>query len=179
MSIVLDGSTGMTLPGAGTSIQTGSLTLATAQTASGTSVDFTGIPSWAKRITVCAYGLSVSGLSSSIIRVGGDANGIITSGYFGLVSYMTGSTVTTGVSSNGLYISVSTAAGLVYGSATLTKVANNKWVWSGAFGRDDTTDLMNTVTGGIELAEPLTTIRYTTFSGTDTFDAGTINIMYE
>jgi hypothetical protein len=151
----------------------------TAQAASGTSVDFTGIPSWAKRITVCAYGLSTNGTSSTIIRVGGTANGVLSAGYFGLISYFSGSAATTGVSPNGLYISVSTAAGLVYGSATLTRVVGNKWVWSGTFGRDDTTDLMNTVTGGIELAEPLTTIRYTTFSGTEVFDAGTVNILYE
>jgi hypothetical protein len=179
MTITLDGTTGMTLPGAGTSVQAGSLTLATAQTASGTSVDFTGIPSWVKRITVGAYGLSTNGTSSSIIRLGGAANGIITSGYFGLISYMTGSAATTGVSTNGLYVSVSTAAGIVYGSATLTKIVENKWVWSGVYGRDDTTDLMNVVSGAVELAEPLTTIRLTTFSGTEIFDAGTINILYE
>lgn len=152
----------------------------TAQTASGTSGDFTDIPSWVRRITICVYGLSTNGLSSTIVRVGGAANGIITTGYFGLVSYLSGSSTTTGTSPNGLYISVTTAAGLVYGSATLTKVTGNKWVWSGTFGRDDgATDLTNIVTGSIELSEPLTTVRYTTFSGTDTFDAGTVNIMYE
>jgi hypothetical protein len=179
MSIVLDGTSGMTLPGVATSIQVGSLTLATAQTASGTSVDFTDIPSWVKRITVGAYGLSTNGTSSSIVRLGGAANGIITSGYFGLISYMSGSAATTGVSANGLYVSISTAAGIVYGSATLTKITDNKWVWSGVFGRDDTTDLTNVVSGAIELAEPLTTIRLTTFSGTEIFDAGTVNILYE
>jgi hypothetical protein len=132
-----------------------------------------------KRITVSVYGVSTNGTSSSIIRLGGAANGIITAGYFGLISYMSASTATTGVSTNGLYVSVSTAAGLVYGSAVLTKITDNKWAWAGVFGRDDTTDLTNVVSGGIELAEPLTTIRLTTFSGTEVFDAGTVNLMYE
>ena len=180
MTITLDGTTGITLPGAGTGVQAGSLTLATAQTASGTSVDFTGIPSWVKRITVSVYGLSTNGTSSAIIRVGGAANGILSSGYFSMLVFPTAAW-TSAVSSNttGLFICSSAATMLTYGSATLTKVANNKWGWSGNFARDDTTDTMCIVSGGIELAEPLTTIRYTTFSGTDIFDAGTINIMYE
>jgi len=43
----------------------GSLTLATAQTASGTAVDFTGIPSWVKRITVMFSGVSTNGWANT------------------------------------------------------------------------------------------------------------------
>jgi hypothetical protein len=155
------------------------LVLATARTASGTSVDFTEIPSWAKRITLTVFGISTNGTSSVTFRVGG-TSGIISTGYFsGLIFPSPAWTSAAGFATNGLYVCAAGAAMLTYGSAILTKVVDNKWVWSGSFASDDGTDRMNVVSGGIDLGTQLTQVRVTTFSGTDTFDAGTINIMYE
>jgi hypothetical protein len=155
------------------------LVSATAQTASGTSVDFTGIPSWSKRITLTVFGISTNGTSSVILRVGG-TSGITSTGYFsGLIFPSAGWTSAVGFATTGLYVCAAGAAMLTYGSAILTKVVDDKWVWSGSFARDDSVDTMNVVSGGVDLGTQLTQVRVTTFSGTDTFDAGTVNIMYE
>ena len=50
---------------------------------SGTSIDFTGIPSWAKRITVMFNGVSTNGTSQQLIQIGsGSVNATGYSSYF-------------------------------------------------------------------------------------------------
>ncbi len=71
-------------------------------TTSGTSIDFTSIPSWVRRITVLYNGVSTSGSSALIVQIG--AGSIIATGYTGTgtgyssgsgtVSTITGSSVT-------------------------------------------------------------------------------------
>jgi hypothetical protein len=73
-----------TLPGTGGIIQTvgTSLTLGTAQAStSGTSIDFTGIPSYVKRVTVMFSGVSTNGTSLVQVRLGD--SGLETTGYLG------------------------------------------------------------------------------------------------
>jgi hypothetical protein len=155
------------------------LVLATAQTATGTAINFTDIPSWVKRVTVTAFGLSTNGASSVACRIGG-AGGMKTTGYFsGLVFPTVAWTSAVGFTTNGLYVCASSASKITYGSATLTRIVDNKWTWSGSFARDDTTDVMNIVSGGVDLGEQLTRLQITTLGGTDIFDAGTVNILYE
>ena len=47
---------------------------------SGTSIDFTGIPSWVKRITVMFNGVSTNGTSNPLIQIG-DSSGVAITGY--------------------------------------------------------------------------------------------------
>ena len=175
MPIVLDGSTGITLP---TGVQVSSLTLATAQTASGTSVNFTGIPSWVKRITVTLNLVSTSGASFLIFQLGTNS-GVLTSGYNTMSAALTGTAQGVSVSTAGYLLrGASSAASSTTGQLILTKVTGNTWSGLGIF--QDTADNRQIwSTGGITLTEPLIQIRLTTVNGTDTFDAGTINIMYE
>ena len=57
------------------------LTLATAQnTTSGTAIDFTGIPSWAKQITIAFDGVSTTGVNGYLVQIG-TSGGIETTGY--------------------------------------------------------------------------------------------------
>ena len=165
---------------------TGVITYATAQprlvldtaksSTSGTSVDFTGIPSWVKRVTVMLNGVSTSGTSLLLLRVG---SGSFTSAGYGSQAW-TGSSGTT-VATVGLVVTGATnAANIHTGVATLQLVSSNQWVFSSALTFTNATSPGWTSAGFTPaLGGALDRIRLTTDNGTDTFDAGTVNIIYE
>lgn len=146
---------------------------------SGTSIDFTGIPSWVKRITVMFQGVSTSGTSQLLIRLGtGSGPTYVTTGYIGY-TFNTSSTAVAGTSvTSGVPISNSpVAAGNYSGMATIATLGSNAWVATSYLGGDNT---QGTGGGGsISLGAVLTAVRITTVNGTDAFDAGTVNILYE
>jgi len=159
----------------GSLTQGGSLTLATAQTASGTAVDFTGIPSWAKRITVIFNGLSTTGTDIPSIQLG-DSGGIENSGYIGSANGNTASSVNAINISTGIEIANNwTSSMIVYGSIRIINITSNIWVFDGVLGRSDATGGF-WLGGSKTLSGTLDRLRVIT---TDTFDAGTINISYE
>ena len=149
----------------------------TAVSASGqTSIDFTGIPSWVKRITVVFNGLSLSGNSQIQIQLG-TVSGVETTGYLGGGwTYNAITTSTSGSPVTGGYIASWSYAGV----ATIANINLNNWVIS-ACGAATTTSVGNpTVAGSTKsTASTLDRVRITTINGTDTFDAGSVNIMYE
>jgi hypothetical protein len=153
------------------------LTLATAQnTTSGTSIDFTGIPSWAKRITVMLRGVSTNGSSAPLIRLGNGS--FVTSGYLSGAAFNAGSGgVAFGSSTAGLTLQGGTASVTTHGHVMLTNITGNTWVSSGTL--YDESESVYTAGGSIALSGTLDRIRLTTVNGTDTFDAGSVNIMYE
>ena len=157
----------------------GALVLGTAvASTSGTSIDFTGIPSWVRRITVMFSGVSLSGSSQFLVQLG-DAGGVETTGYVsGSAVARAGSASLGGSSTAGFLIYHGTnAANPFLGSLRLELMGSNLWVGSsiGSTGAD------NGISGGGNktLSDILTQVRITTVNGTDTFDAGSINIMYE
>lgn len=154
------------------------LTQGAAVSASGTSIDFTSIPSWVKRITVMFSGVSTNGTSIPMIQLG-DSGGVETSGYLSTGSRIGSSTAASSAVTAGFGIgNVGVAAAVMDGSITISLFGSNRWV---AFG--GVTDSANTFTlftsGGKTLSDTLDRIRITTVNGTDTFDAGSINILYE
>jgi hypothetical protein len=154
------------------------LTLATAQaTTSGTSIDFTNIPSWAKRITVMLNGVSTNGTSNYLIRLG-VAGSAVTSGYQGSLQAFSTSSMSTTNLSDGFALGNFTASGSFSGLVTITNITGNVWIASGSVGQIEATR-GGLVSGSISLAGALNMIRLTTVDGTDTFDAGSVNIMYE
>jgi hypothetical protein len=149
---------------------------ATAQAStSGTSIDFTGIPSWVKRITVMFSGVSTNGTSPVQVQLG-DSGGFETTGY--ATSTWTANTNNTNYTS-GFVVRVGVVAAVTLsGHVTITLSGANLWVGSGVMGRTDAAD--TSVYGGNKtLSDTLTQVRVTTVNGTDTFDAGSINIFYE
>lgn len=144
---------------------------------SGTSIDFTGIPSWVKRITVMLSGVSTSGTSSLLVRIG-DSGGVATTGYQGAISAIvsgaasgpTGSTV-------GYILGGASASNQAIGHLTITNITGNTWVASGVMYFSDVQ--VNQFAGARTLSGTLDRVRITTVNGTDAFDAGTINILYE
>ena len=159
----------------------GTITSGTAvASTSGTSIDFTGIPATAKRITVMLAGVSLSGTSAIRFRLG-TSSGVATSGYVGGVT-RTGQSgdLTGGILSAGFDTLVnSNAATTASGDIVFTNLTGNTWVGRGSFGLVTGNGTITTVAGNIALSDTLTQVRITTVNGTNTFDAGTINIMWE
>jgi hypothetical protein len=146
---------------------------------SGTSIDFTGIPSWVKRITVMFSGVSTSGTSPITVRLG-TSGGFASSGYLGAASTVSSGVATTnfttGFEENN---SGGTAATSVrHGAYTISLFDSNKFVCTGILNYSNETR-SNFLSGSVPLGGTLTQVRITTVNGTDTFDAGTINILYE
>ncbi len=157
----------------------GGLTLGTPQNStSGTSIDFTGIPAGTKKIIINFNGVSTSGTSQPIVQLG-DSGGAETSGYLGGVSVNSGSATVT----NGFAFTVTgalAAANIYYGQMILTLLDSSTNMWS-CQGQlfDDNIDLVSNMCGIKATSAVLDRVRITTAGGTDTFDAGSINIAYQ
>ena len=165
-SSTVAGSTGILYP----------LTSGTAvATTSGTSIDFTSIPSWAKRVTVNLNGVSTNGTSNPLIQLG--AGSVTTTGYLGASSALYTTAATTNYTT-GFGLNDTGALNVVHGSMVITYLGSNNWVANGVFGFSNGAQTCVTG-GGITLSGALDRIRLTTVNGTDTFDAGSINILYE
>ncbi len=146
---------------------------------SGTSIDFTGIPSWVKRITVMFSGVSTNGTSAIGIQLG-DSGGIETTSYVSTGQNLATSGTTATAPTNIFAMMVSAGAATAYsGTAfiSLLDSTTNTWVFTSSLTAGGSTVL--TGTGLKALSATLTQVRVTTAGGTDTFDAGTINILYE
>ena len=155
------------------------LTVATAQgTGSGTSIDFTGIPSWVKRITVMLAGVSTSSTSRKQIQFG-TSTGFVATGYSGGLGATAASTAAGTNSTTGIALGSSNlAADSISGIMTIVLCNTNTWVAS-FVGGSSSGNFVNYSGGSIALSGTLDRIRMTTENGTDTFDAGQVNIMYE
>jgi hypothetical protein len=166
---------GATAPSWGSSIVSGTAQAST----SGTSIDFTSIPSWVKRITVTFSGVSTNGSSNKIIQIG-DSGGVETSGYLGSGSLLSGSTTDNANYTTGFGIKSGSAGNLLHGAITLSLVdsSTNTWAAAGGTGTSEAAATFLT-TGSKPLSATLDRVRITTVNGTDAFDAGTINILYE
>jgi hypothetical protein len=151
---------------------------ATAST-SGTAIDFTSIPSWVKKITVIFSGVSTSGISPVLVQIG-DSGGIEATVYASTYcSIDSSTTVYTEGSTVGFIVPGLLAASIRSGSLVMTLLdsSTNTWVASGVF---KTSPTVSAYTGGDKsLSATLDRVRITTTNGTDTFDAGKINILYE
>jgi len=162
---------------AGSRAQLQRITQGTSVSASGTSVTFTGIPSWAKRITFVMSGVSTALNSYMTVRLG--SGSITTSGYVGYYSYVTNAAATSASSiTDGFQIQAASSASNVYALVTVCNVSGNSWVATVAGGSPAASTTFQGG-GGITLSGVLDRISVTTPVGTDTFDAGSINILYE
>jgi hypothetical protein len=144
-----------------------------------TSVDFTSIPSWVKRVTIMLANVSTNGSSPVQIQIG--SGSISTSGYVGAeTEFANGGVAGVALLSAGFQLDVGglSASTVRIGQYILSSAGANFYTLTGAYGRSDTTRSTFT-SGGISLAGTLDRIRLTTVNGTDTFDAGVVNILYE
>lgn len=142
-----------------------------------TSIDFTGIPAWVNRIAVMPRGISTNGTSPLTIRVGDGA--FVSTGYLGAVTQITGATPASLNATSGCDILRTVAATSVFGATCfITRQSGNIWTFSGtgAFSSSATTTIFS---NEIALSGALDRVGLTTLGGTDTFDAGSVNISWE
>ena len=163
----------------GTPTGVGVLTSGTAvASTSGTSIDFTGIPSWVKRITVMLSTVSTNGTSNKQIQLG-TSGGVVTSGYLSSCSLIYGFQLCVVDSiTSGFLLRSDQASEELNGHYVFTLLESNTWVGSTIFQSSSNTRVW-TGAGKISLGGTLDRLRITTVNGTDTFDAGSINILYE
>ena len=175
MSITLDGSNLTTV---------GVINSATAQAStSGTSIDFTGIPSGTKRITVMFNGVSTNGTSIIVAQLG-KSGGVETTGYvatIGIIASASNTTRLTAATSSFLITWANDTSYLNYGNIVFANLSGNIWTATGLFTQDQTGGNYHQImtSGTKTLSGTLDRVRITTSGGTDTFDAGSINILYE
>lgn len=147
---------------------------------SGTSIDFTSIPSGVKRITVMFNGVSTSGSSNPLIQIG--SGSFTTSSYVSASNNSGNASSTVGVGSTSGYIfSSGASANLLYGNLIICNISGTSWTASHSIGVLSSGSYYVVYGGGASpaLSGALDRIRITTVNGTDTFDAGSINILYE
>lgn len=162
-------------------LDNGSSTLGTPQnTTSGTSIDFTGIPVGTTKIDLQIKGVSTNGTARYLIQIG-DSGGVKTTAYAGSASFSVGGSVGGLNYSTGFdLIGSSPAAASIFSgtvSLRLLNTATNLWVESHMLGTEGSVGSFYG-SGGNTLTGSLDRIRLTT-TGADTFDAGSINIIYE
>jgi hypothetical protein len=204
MAVTIDGTSGINTPGvvntaaetiATTLAVTGATTVGSIQVSgiatnlyplvsgtavastSGTSIDFTGIPSWVKRITILLHRVSTTGTVPLLYQLG-TSGGIVTTGYVSSGSYQgagqAGQSITTGLLNGDGGATADTSVGIT----TICSFGGNTWVSSSVSG-DGSAPYTKIGGGSITLAGTLDRVRITTTTGTPTFDAGSINILYE
>ena len=159
---------------AGGSISSGTAVTLTNQT----SVDFTGIPSTAKRITVMFSGVSNSDGNTIVVQIG--SGSIDSSGYSSSVGGITSTTsYAAGGTPAGFGIAGTMgASSLVSGVFTICLLTSNTYVGFGAISRSSENN-SGFSAGSKTLTGTLDRVRFTMANGTATFDAGTVNIMWE
>jgi len=204
MSLILDGSLGTTFPAGGVgnpasavvgltdtqtltnkTLSTGLVMGASAITSgtavastSGTSIDFTGIPSWVKRVTLMLNGVSQDASSTGMLLIQiGDSGGIETTGYSGTGTRLSGGVSSSTAYTNGLGTNLGAVAAFFSGHVIFTNVSGNIWAGSSVLGGSDTSTSLGGTTK--TLSSTLDRVRLTTTTGTDIFDAGSVNIFYE
>lgn len=176
VEIQSNGTTKLTVASTGVS---GTVVSGTAVTASSTSVDFTSIPSWVKKITVIFRGVSLSSTANFLVQLGtGATPTYTTSGYISTSNNFNQSSTSSGTNSTTGFVILSGggAAGVLSGSLIISLIDTNTWVANGVT-KANTTQ-MQISAGDVALGAALTAVRITSTS-TDTFDAGTINLLYE
>ena len=172
-SSTVAGSTGILYP----------LTSGTAQTypfSVPAAIDFTSIPSWVKRITVMLRNVSTNGASTPWLVQIGPSGGIETTGYQGTTSVVTTAVASYNITT-GFGIQVdNSSTNVVEGSVTISLLdsATNTWVCSGSVAHSNRVYLV-LMAYSKPIAGVLSRVRLTTTNGTDIFDAGSVNILYE
>jgi len=148
---------------------------AASQTASGSAVNFTAIPSWVNRITVQIAGLSYAAAGAGVMQIG-TGGSLTTTGYTTTVSTLTASINVTTITNGFCNFSTGAAASSIVASYVLTNMGSNLWLSTGSGSRNGDSSLIYSW-GYITLSGALDNLSLVATSST--FDAGTINILYE
>ena len=149
-----------------------------------TSVDFTGIPSWAKRITVMFKGVGLSASTDFQIQIG--SGSVTTSGYgSSCATFNSGGTglpaasFTSGFAATNGYTSGGTYGSTINGFAVIVAMPSLSYGYSSNIGLGTNNNTVCPATGVVTLTGVLDRVRITSVSGTALFNSGNINILWE
>jgi len=146
------------------------------------SVDFTGIPSWVKKITIMFHSINGSGSSNKVIQVGNATDGVVSTGYTRQYAY-----VSDGASADADAISDYTAGfkfgdggNIIHGVVDLYRMDSGglKWLYKGMIAIDQATDQFQAAVGYVTMSYALDRVRLTSENGSDT-STGNVNVIYE
>lgn len=159
-------------------------TQVTAPTASSL-IPYTGIPSWVKRITLMFRGISINGNNHILVLVGTSTNLYLLSGYSSQLS-ITNTGSSTAASTNGFIMHWPEANSASHGTMTLSYLGNNGsgdiWTSSGTFAWHGGSTASTIFSGGsvqLPSGTTLDRVAINSANGSDLFDAGSVNVMYE
>jgi hypothetical protein len=148
---------------------------------SGTSITFSNVPSWAKKITINLVGVSTSGTNDLLLQLG-DSGGVEATGYLSAFSVLPNASAIAGGNTTTAFTIASglAAASVLHGSIVLTLENASSFTWcergTVAFSNTGSTVVS---AGSKSTSAALDRVSLTTTGGTDTFDAGAINVLYE
>ena len=153
------------------------LTSGTSQSASGTTVSFTGIPSWAKRITILMF--EVATVSSGIPAIRAGTGSYESLNYLAVNSNINGSTTPGSASATTSWdLITGGGSGNVYtGQVVITRVTGNYYTIASQIRYSTSSSTLTT--GYKQFSATIDRIQLLMSTGADTFNAGSINIMYE
>jgi hypothetical protein len=159
-------------------INGGALTIASGGNLTGATTDFTGIPSWAKRVTIFVSSASTNGTANKLLQIGSgsvQATGYVSS----CLNCRNAGSGAGSVSSIGFTIDNDSIATYVYdGTIKLINASGNTWFIDSIL--SDNTGIRCPIgSGRVTLSGALDRFRFTTIGGTDTYDSGSFTVMYE
>jgi hypothetical protein len=177
-TITLPAGTGtVAVQGVSTNLVLGSV----AATTSGTSFSFTGLPSYIRRITFSFNQVGTSGTSNTIVQMG-TSGGFITSGYISTIAQAASSfNGTSNVAGSGFVVqNMATASRPLSGQLVITLIdpTNNIWAYTSTVVWGNSNWIV-WAAGSVTLSGTLTQVKLTTANGTDSFNSGSVNILYE
>ena len=142
-------------------------------TTSGTEFEFADVPAWAKKITVMFSGVTLSGNNHFKIQLGTSST-YVQSNYTSTSSNEPGNAY---VSSSDSIVIRSGSPIAFYGQTHITKFSSSAYVWNGSFGVGSNNGAVahGSVTG---ISGAITKLKIFA-SGSNTFSAGQINVLYE
>jgi hypothetical protein len=147
-------------------------------TTSGTDIDFTGIPSGVKKVTLLFSETSLNGTDDFLIQLG-DSGGFETSGYISSVGHViNGQSGNVRSSTAGFIAGGGDTSTKLIGTMTLSLIVAGSYKWISALNVTQSTAVTQCGGGQKSLSAELTQVRITR-TGSNTFDAGSVAISWE
>jgi hypothetical protein len=145
---------------------------------SGVSISFTSLPNWIKKITMMINGVRTSDSADILIRL--STGGVFaSSGYVSNMQVVQGGVATSGVNNTaGFVISNGTSSVITTGTYEFVNNDGNGWIGTGVFAYEHAV-VGAYGAGRITLGGVLDGILIVTANGSDTFNLGSVNIIYE
>lgn len=152
----------------------------TARTATpNTEIVFTGIPSWAKRLTVVFSTLSLTGSGNILLQLGTSV-GIESTGYNSTANFLQGGLSSNSVTSSfGIVLFAGNTLNQLTGSVVFNNISGNLWVATGMWNYANQTTTTGFTAGDKTLSGVLSQLRINSSNAGDAFDSGSVNIIYE